>query len=437
MKKLCIILQLTVFLMVGFLALTGPALSADKPTITSHEVLTSEKFGIAYINKIIKKYNEMQDQVVSKDIPMPYAQSREQAILAHKSGKVPSMTFLMSQWIPELATAGVLEPLNKYFTKEELAIYPKGFLEDVTFKGKIYAVPTYTGPICLYANKELLKMAGYDPPRDPKDMEDFKEMIKKISELPPDAKGNRRYGFALRTSQDKNSAWWFVPWIWNSAGELADADDNPTLDTPGFKKALEFYQWMGTNKYAPLGQTVHDSRNLFAQGNYGFVHDGPWLRGILRNITGQDKDKPADPSKYIDNMYVTVMMPVGATGERTGHANQNCHAVFAKAGDKEKAEAVKYLKWRSTDSWVLNQRFDMTGMMPASIPVLSKPKFQDDSFLKPFANNIAYMKGTPWKSMYWTGMQDIIAVAMQEALMGKDIDKIAKKAQDEVEDLVD
>jgi maltose-binding protein MalE len=86
---------------------------------------------------------------------------------------------------------------------------------------------------------------------------------------------------------------------------------------------------------------------------------------------------------------------------------------------------------------VCEQRFDLTGMMPASTKVLSQPKYQNDAFLKPFANNIPYMKGTPWKSIYWTGMQDIIAVALQEALMGKDIDKIAKKAQDEVEDLVD
>jgi len=435
MRRLVVILQATLFLLVGLLTLTSPAFSADKPVIVGADVLTSEKFGITFVHTINEKYNGMQDKVIVKDLPMPYAQTREQAILAHKSGKVPSMTFLMSQWIPELAAAGVLEPLNKYFTKEELNVYPKGFIEDVSYKGEIYAVPTYTGPICLFANKELLKMAGYDPPRDPKDMEDFKEMIKKISELPPDAKGNRRYGFALRTSQDKNSAWWFVPWVWNYGGQLADADDNPTLDTPGFRKALEFYQWMGTNKYAPLGQTVHDSRNLFSQGNYGFCHDGPWLRGILRNITGQDKEKPTDPSKNIDNMYVTLMMPVGATGQRTGHANQTCQGVFAKAENKD--EIIKYLKWRSTDPWVCEQRFDLTGMMPAALPVLSKPKYQNDPYLKAFANNIAYMKGTPWKSIYWTGMQDIIAVAMQEALLGKDIDAIAKKAQSEVEDLVD
>ena len=435
MKRVVVILQITLFLFVGLLTLTNPAFSADKPTLIGSDVLTSEKFGKAFVDKINKKYNEIQDKVTIKDLPMPYAQTRTQALLAHKSGKVPSMTFLMSQWIPELASAGVLEPLDKYFTKEELSVFPKGFIEDVSFKGKLYAIPTYTGPIVLYANKKLLKMAGYDPPRDPKDIEDLKEMIKKVSELPPDEKGNRRYGFSLRTSQDKNSAWWFVPWVWNYGGQLADANDNPTLDTPGFRKALEFFQWMGVNKYAPLGQTVHDTRNLFAQGNYGFVHDGPWLRGILRNITGQDKEKPKDPAKYIDNMYVTVRMPVGATGERTGHANQTCQGVFSKA--KNKDEIVKYLKWRSTDPWVSDQRFDMTGMMPASGKVLAQPKYQNDTFLKPFANNIAYMKGTPWKSIYWTGMQDIIAVAMQEALMGKDIAKAAKKAQSEVEDLVD
>jgi maltose-binding protein MalE len=109
--------------------------------------------------------------------------------------------------------------------------------------------------------------------------------------------------------------------------------------------------------------------------------------------------------------------------------------VFSKA--KHKDEIVKYLKWRSTDRWVCEQRFDMTGMMPASKKVLAQPKYQNDDFLKAFANNIPNMKGTPWKSIYWTGMQDIIAVAMQEALMGKDIDKIVKKAQNEVEDLVD
>ena len=55
MKRVFFIFQVTVFLTVGFLSLTSIAFSADKPTIVGSDVLTSEKFGKAFVEKINKK----------------------------------------------------------------------------------------------------------------------------------------------------------------------------------------------------------------------------------------------------------------------------------------------------------------------------------------------------------------------------------------------
>ena len=402
---------------------------AQKTKIMLSEVLTSEPFGKEYVYLINKKYNELNPGVVVGEEPVPYAQGREQAILKHMGGNVPSATFCTVQWIAELAEAGVLASVEKYYTAEELAQYPKKFIDDVSYKGQMYAVPYINGPIVLQANKNLLKKAGWNPPRGPKDMDEFRLMIKKISELGKDEKGNKIKGFALRTAQNKNSAFWFVPWVLNYNGSLIDKNNRPTLNTRAFKDALEFYQWLGVNEYAPLGQTAMDTRNLFANGNFGFLLDGPWIRGILRNIKGQGRKKGG-----IDDTYMTVTMPNSATGEPFSIANHHALCMFEKA--KNKDEIMKYLKWRTTDKWANKNMFEITGMMPGSQKILSDPFYKNDPYLKAFIANAPFVDGTPWKDPNWTTMQDVISVAFQEALLGKNINKITKKAQEEMENMM-
>ena len=91
----------------------------------------------------------------------------------------------------------------------------------------------------------------------------------------------------------------------------------------------------------------------------------------------------------------------------------------------------------SQDPWVGEQQFKMTGILPASLKTLERPLFQGAPFIKPFIDNAPYMTGAAWKNIYWTACQDIIAVALQEALLGKDINEIAKKAQKEINDLIE
>jgi multiple sugar transport system substrate-binding protein len=417
--------KLAAIFVVGVMIGLPSLVSAEKTTIVVSDVLTSEKAFKEYIDDLNAQYNSTQEDVVVKDEPIPYNQVREQAILKHKSGKVPSATFLMAQWIPELVAAGVLAPLDQYVSDEFMSQFPDQYVEDVKVDGKIYAIPVIQGPIGLFANKDLLREAGYDTPRCPETMDEFREMVEKVAELGKDEDGNKIYGFAGRTSQEKLSAWWFVPWVWNYGGELVDENGDPTLNNEGFRDALEFYQWMGTNDYAPIGHNSHDSRSLFAQGQAAFVHDGPWMKGILRSITG---------SNDVDDMYMTCMMPEGATGEPTGHANQVCYGVFAKADSKE--EIVDYLKFKATDPAANRNMYDKKGMMPASETILADPYYQNE-YLKPFIENAPYMRSIGWRSPHWTSMQDVIAVAMQEAMLGKPIDDIVKKAQSDIEDIIE
>jgi len=114
--------------------------------------------------------------------------------LIERKSRVPQLQF----------TGDGLEPLDKHWSKEELADYPKAAMEAMSFDGRPRAIPFNPGPIMMVYNRLLLKEAGLDLDRPAKTFPEFTEAIKKICAL-PNRNGGKTYGIALRTARVSNA----------------------------------------------------------------------------------------------------------------------------------------------------------------------------------------------------------------------------------------
>lgn len=397
---------------------------AEKITLKYMTRMRAEEFGRESFNNLAKKYEELNPNVKIKFIDITYQRMREQALIKAQAGTPPDITEPVVSWIPQLAAAGILEPIRNYLSQKDLDRYVQAPIMDATYEGVEYGVPFWHGPILLYANKSLLKRAGY-PVRGPKDILEFKDMVEKIGSLGTDKQGRKILGFSLRNVKTANSAFWFTPWLWAWGGKLIDIYGRPTLDSVGMRKALEFYQWCTRKGYSAKGMDPYKTRIVFSEGRAGFVYDGPWLRGMLRTIT---------ENPNIDEMYKVVLMPKGWDGTNWTIANPTDLVVFK--GSKYKEQAFDFVKFVTSNKTILRGLYQNMGLLPTLKEMIAKDPLLQDEFAQTFFKQMPYSRGTPWKSEKWPGLQDILAKALTEAVAGRNVDDIAIEAQKAFEELL-
>ena len=383
----------------------------------------AEEFGRKAWDDLAQRYSAKNPNVKITFIDITYQQMRQQTLLRAQAGNPPDITEPVVSWIPTFAGAGILEPVSNYFTKSELDNYFSASIEDATIDGVTYAIPFWNGPILLFGNKELLKKVGFTG-TDLGDIQQFRTLVEKIGKLGNDSHGQQIVGFALRDDKSANTALWFVPWLWQYGGSLVDDSGNPALDSDGMKKALEFYQWMTKNGYAAKGMDPYKTRTLFAQGDAGFVFDGPWLNSMLRTIT---------KGSEVDSMYQVFPMPKGINGKQLTIAKPTDLVVLK--GSKHKKEAFDFVKFATSDATTLKGLWEDQGLLPA-VKSLGNAPYLQTPYGQLFVSQINNSKGVPWKNEQWPGVQDILAKAITEAVTGGNVDDLAKSAQSDFRQLM-
>ncbi|MBO6112707.1 MAG: extracellular solute-binding protein [Lachnospiraceae bacterium] len=135
-------------------------------------------------------------------------------------------------WMAEYTNGNVLADLSELGYEFDDDIIP-ATTEVCYYNGDIYLTPYYGNVTVLLYNKFLIKMAGYDV-EDLQSMEDVLAICKKSQQI-----GN--LGFMYRGDSNNNYVVDFLPVLLSFGGWVVDENNNPTVETPEFKKALEFY----------------------------------------------------------------------------------------------------------------------------------------------------------------------------------------------------
>ncbi len=424
------------FLFVILLAATGMMLWAggaqektteEGPvTIVYMTRMRAEEFGRESFNAMAEAFMKANPKVTIEFIDTPYQQMREQSLIKAQAGSPPDLTEPVVSWIPQLADAGILEPIENYMDKADLDLYVASPINDATFEGTKYGVPFWHGPIVLFANKDLAKKAGLSGTAA-SDIRDFKNRVGKIGSLGNDAKGQKIIGFSLRNIKTANAAFWFTPWIWAWGGEMVDSNGKATLDSQGVRDAFDFYAWMTNNGYAAKGMDPYKTRTVFAEKRAGYVFDGPWLKGMLPTLS-------ETPPKLYDE-YEVVMMPKGVGGENWTIANPTNMVVFE--GSKNKKWAFEFVKFATTNETVLKGLYENMGLLPTVNNLIKNADYLQNDYARIFFKQMPFARGNPWKDARWPGLQDILAKALTDAIAGTDVAKVAKSAQREFVDLLE
>ena len=178
-------------------------------------------------------------------------------------------------WMAEFTENGVLANLSELGYSFDNDIIP-ATTEICIVDDEIYLAPYYGNVTVMMYNKQLLADAGYTP-EEIDSFADVQDIAQKTRAADPS-----KNGFLIRGGSADNILSDFLPHLVAHGGWVLDENNNPTVDTPEFKAAMEDYLALynvgGTLDKDDIVASVTSGETAMAQiwpGWYTPTADGP------------------------------------------------------------------------------------------------------------------------------------------------------------------
>ncbi len=328
-------------------------------------------------------------------------------------------------YVSKYGTSGYLEPLNKYFTNDDVKKWDQASYQAGIWEDTMYGVPMNTSTQELYYNKTLLDEAGIVIPENDADnrltYEQVAELAKQgLEKLDPDGtKGLIGFDF------QQVSRVYQMNMLPNSMGGKNISEDGYSLDgvinTKPWIDAMTWYQNLVNDGIASKGYNADEMSDQFHAGKALFLIGGTWTP------IGMNEDYEVGCT-YAPCFKGHEKEVATATGSWYFGINSN---------SKNKDEAAKFLKWftleKGNDMWL-----EVNGDVPSRID--KQNEIKDSADTKPDmkiaayeAANTAYPRAiTPVFGEYST----VLDQAWEDVRNGADVEETLNAAVEQFESAV-
>lgn len=333
-----------------------------------------------------------------------------------------------------------LEPLNNYFSEEELAQFSPAILNSSTVDGNLYLIPRHADISVIHYRTDLYS--------DPANMAAFKEKYGYDLAAPTTWKelGDQATFFAKPGENFWGTQWAgkeeglsgrFYELLVANGGNLFDADLKPIFNN---EVGVATAQWL--HDLYQAGTLPPDMTNYLwpeVAAN--------WCNGQMAVYTEwygwYSYFQSAESCPNVAGKFGLVRAPVGDGGIHSGWAGAHGYSIPASSQNKEAAaQLIKFL----TSEFVLTEE-SRQGALPVRDDVWGRIKADAEGAENPLdrerldiaQTQISEDFFTPPLIADWINASNIIYPAVQEILITKDIDIKARldKAAADVEQMMD
>ena len=184
-----------------------------------------------------------------------YQETIVKALTAHKSGKAPATSVLLSTDMFTLIDEDAIAPIDDFVKTDADRAWLKGFypafMANSQTGGKTWGIPFQRSTVVMYYNKEAFKEAGLDPNKAPANWAELKDAAKKLTKK--DASGNvTQYGIQIPST---GFAYWMLQTLTTPNDVLLanEAGTKVTFDHPKVIEALDFWANLAKEGVHPKG----------------------------------------------------------------------------------------------------------------------------------------------------------------------------------------
>lgn len=331
---------------------------------------------------------------------LPWTAAHEKLLTAFAGDALPDVCAIGNTWIPEFAMIGALSPLDARIADTpwlDPGDYFSGAWDSGVIDGQVYAVPWYVETRLPFYRRDLLHQAGVEAP--PTTWAQWRNAMAAIKrEVGPD-----RYSILLPINE-------FEPLLVLAIQQpdplLRDDGRYGNFRSPGFRRALSFYEEMFDKGWAPrLSNTqVSNVWDEFGRGYFSFYINGPW------NIAEFRKRLPAE----LAESWMTMPMP-GPDGPGASVANGTSFVVFDKS--RNKAAAWKWIAYLSSAE-VQTQFHALTGDLPPRRAAWQSQALKEDVHAAAFRDQLERARPTP-KVPEWERIATEMRLVAEQMVNGR------------------
>jgi Maltose-binding periplasmic proteins/domains len=235
-------------------------------------------------------------------------------------------------------------------------------VKELTYNGKLYAIPANFATLSLYYNKKMFAAAGIANP--PSTVAEFEADAKKLTI----DNGRKQYGLSLADNQTIQM-WPILQWL--LGGDIVDTKGCSVLSTTAGQSSLKTWaDLVAKDHISPVGQTGAEADSLFSAGKAAMELNGPWAA-------------PGYTSAGIDLGIAPV--PTGTDGSKVTLGAIAPLAISAKT--KYAAQAQEFLAYYTARS--TQEKFSLlTGFPPLRTDMGGDAKLTADATVKVFTDQV-------------------------------------------------
>ena len=294
------------------------------------------------------------------------------------------------------AAKGILAPLDASLAenKVNLSDFAPSAMNQMSYQGKIYALPIAVHTQELLYNKDLLSAAGVQPP---KTIDEFASAIGKLTKT--DAKGKiTQLGLGVADAPT------VMTLLGQAFGGAWDGTDNKTPSPTDANniKALDWYTQHVTKKYGAsniaafrsgLGQYM-SAQDPFYLGKEAMVIDGEW--------------QAVNIPKVAPNLHWGVIEIPAFSPQLARTTQVSTSILFIPSNSKHKKEAAAFLAYMMGDKAMTDFTLAL-GNLPSKISLLTNPAYASIPNFDVWLNNLASpnaksLASTPYSAQYSTDL---------------------------------
>jgi multiple sugar transport system substrate-binding protein len=373
-----------------------------------------------YVEDRVKKFAAANPGVKVDLVQVPWADMPTKLTTAIAGGAFPDIApvdisgggVTLSQ-----VEQGILTPLDKYVTKEELDAYFPAAKDAYSHNGKLYGLPTSMTVHSLLLNLDLFKQAKVEPPKDGKwTWDEFQTKLKALSTKLGD---KQVYGFSTYIQKGYFEFW---PFLLMDGGQLLK-DGKFNMDSPEIVGALKKMQDLKlvdkvTSPEYGIANTG-DVWKAFAHPDKRYVAVEPWATWAIASLQGKTP-------YHMDN-FMIAEYPTGKSGKPVTISGVGGLVVFKQKDAAKEAMVAKLGKFLSNDE-VQVDFVKNYATMPATKSAAAQNPFGDNAVMK-FANQMLDQAVTlPTQVNGWNKVEPLVQAQLQLVIAGEKSPQAAMQA---------
>lgn len=265
-----------------------------------------------YIAKAIDEFQKQNPGVRVRYTRLPWQDGQQKITLAVNAGSPPDICTQVNV-SPQFLAQGVLEPLEKDLAPIMDDIYPE-FLEPISWKGHIYAVPWYKACYVGVLNLDVFEQRGVEPPVNGRwTWEEFQAKMKALTV--DDGPTSKTWGLVTNLGPAEYEAYSI---IYNTDNArimhvLPDGDVISAVNEPAFIKGVERLQILEFKDKVTVptigSMTQEQSWNVWRDTRrVGVTFQGAWCVTGLRQFNKSIEENNA--KKRAEGRFAEVEKPI-------------------------------------------------------------------------------------------------------------------------------